>query len=133
MRPIFLIPLILSAHVTTAEAAEPLTGAEFESYATGKTLTYALQGTVWGTEQYLPGRRVIWAFEGEDCKRGSWYEQAGSICFLYEDRDDAQCWQFFNDGTGLRAQFAGDPAGAPLSELAQSTEPMPCPGPDVGV
>ena len=130
---IFLNPLWLLAQMTAAFAAEPLTGAEFESYATGKTLTYAYQGDVWGTEQYLPGRRVIWAYEGEECQRGSWYEAAGSICFLYEDRAEAQCWQFFNDGSGLRAHYMGDPAGAPLSELAQSFEPMPCKGPDLGV
>ena len=128
-----LLPLALIAAASAAVAAEPLTGAEFESYATGKTLTYAFQGDIWGTEQYLPGRKVIWAFEGEDCKRGSWYEEADNICFLYEDRTDAQCWQFFHDGKGLRAHFAGDPAGAPLSELAQSSDAMPCPGPEVGV
>lgn len=133
MRPIFLIPLCLVAQVTAAVAAEPLTGDEFESYATGKTLTYASQGTVWGTEQYLSGRRVIWAFAGEDCQRGSWYEAAGNICFRYEDREGSQCWQFFDDGTGLRAHYSGDPEGAPLSELAQSNQPMPCPGPDLGV
>jgi hypothetical protein len=132
LRALICVPLLL-ATAGAALAAEPLTGAEFESYATGKTLTYAFEGDVWGTEQYLPGRRVIWAFEGEECKRGTWYEEAGNICFLYEDREDAQCWLFFNEGGALRAQFAGDPEGTPLSELAQSTEPMPCPGPDVGV
>lgn len=134
MRPLLPFPcLLLIAAATAAFAAEPLTGTEFDSYATGKTLTYALHGEIWGTEQYLPGRKVIWAFEGEDCKRGTWYEAAGNICFLYEDREDAQCWRFFNEDGALRAQFAGDPDGTPLSELTQSTAAMPCPGPDVGV
>ena len=128
-----LIAAASAAASSAASAAEPLTGEEFESYATGKTLTYAVQGDVWGTEQYLPGRNVIWAFEGEACKRGSWFEQAGNICFLYEDRREAQCWQFFNDGKGLSAHFTGDPDGTPLAELAQSSDAMPCPGPDVGV
>ena len=135
MRAFFLIPPFLIALLAAGAvpAGEPLTGAEFESYATGKTLTYALQGKVWGTEHYLPGRRVIWAYLGEDCKRGSWYQEQSNICFVYEDRPYPQCWQFFNHGQGLNARFIGDPVGMPLSELAPSPEPMPCPGPDLGV
>ena len=114
-------------------AAEPMTAAEFDAFATGKTLTYGLQGDVWGTEQYLSGRRVIWAFAGEDCKRGTWHEEAGNICFVYEDRPEAQCWRFFRDDGSLHAQFAGDPESAPLSVVIQSSDPMPCPGPEVGV
>lgn len=116
-----------------ALAADPLTAEEFEAYATGKTLTYAVGGQIYGTEEYRPGRRVLWAFEGEECSRGYWYPDAGQICFVYEDNPNPQCWTFYHETGGLRARFAGDPEGAELAAIAESREPLVCPGPDVGV
>ena len=110
-----------------------MTAPEFERYSTGKTLSYAYGGSVFGTEQYLPGRRVVWAFSEEECRTGSWYPQGDDICFVYDDNGTPQCWQFFLGEGGLRAQFMDDPEGAELSEVAQTPEPLACPGPDVGV
>lgn len=123
--------LLLSA--TQGLAETPMTAAEFDAYATGKTLTYSVDGAVYGAEQYLPGRRVIWAFKGNVCSDGVWYEEAGLICFRYENNTDPQCWNFYSSTSGLRAEFTGDAAGAPLSEVAQSPYPLNCAGPDVGV
>lgn len=116
-----------------ALAETPMTAAEFESYATGKTLTYAQDGAVWGTEQYKKNRRVVWAFTDEECRTGYWYEKADQICFVYEDPNDPQCWWFYRREMGIAAQFASDPADVTLSEVAQSDGPMTCAGPDVGV
>lgn len=130
------LSLICATLPALAQETEPrpaMTGAEFEAYATGRTLTFAAGGTVFGTEQYLPGRRVIWAFTDDICKEGIWYEDGDMICFAYEDPSAPQCWKFWRDGTGLRAQFEGDPAGTELSEVAQSDQPLRCLGPDVGV
>lgn len=110
-----------------------MTAEEFEAYATGKTLTYAREGLVWGTEQYLPGRKVIWAFTADICREGYWYEDQGAICFVYEDDGLPQCWDFYLEANRLSARFLGDIEGVPLSEVAQTDGPMPCAGPDVGV
>lgn len=126
-----LIALLLST--SQARAETPMTAAEFEAYATGKTLTYSVDGEVYGAEQYLPDRRVIWAFKGNVCADGIWYEEAGLICFAYENDPEPQCWNFFSGATGLRAEFTGDAAGSPLSEVGQSPIPLNCAGPDVGV
>lgn len=130
MRAIFLT-MLLAAPPALAE--ERMSAAEFESYATGKTLTYGLGGVVYGIEQYLPGRRVLWAFENDTCLDGYWYEAGEEICFVYEDNPTPQCWTFHRNDTGLRARFAGDPEGADLSEVDQSPKPLVCAGPDVGV
>ena len=114
-------------------AETPMTAAEFEAYVTGKTLTYSLGGKVFGTEQYRPDRKVVWAFTGDDCAEGIWYEQAGLICFVYAQDGTPQCWSFYLDASGLRAKYSGDSAGAELSVVAQSPKPMACMGPDVGV
>ena len=126
-----MLGLLLCAGQGHAET--PMTAAEFEAYTTGKTLTYSVGGQVYGAEQYLPDRRVIWAFKGNVCADGIWYEQAGLICFAYEDNSDAQCWNFYSGTTGLRAEFTGDAEGTPLSEVDQSKFPLNCAGPDVGV
>ncbi len=116
-----------------AVADAPLTASEFEAYATGKTLSYAQDGVVWGSEQYLPGRRVIWAFTADQCQYGHWFEDRGNICFVYDNDPDTQCWRFFREASGLRAIFMGADGGTSLSEVGQSSEPLSCPGPDVGV
>jgi hypothetical protein len=119
----------------TAWAAEPLTGAEFDAYTQGKTMTYALEGKVWGREQYLAGGKVIWAFEGEPCKHGFWREaQPGLICFSYEDAPfDLECWRFFQGEGRLEAQSTEDAPANPLAAIEETDEPLACPGPDVGV
>ena len=110
-----------------------MTAAEFDAYATGKTLTYARDGAVWGAEQYLPDRKVVWAFTAEECRTGYWYDENAQICFVYEFRDDPQCWYFYQSATGITARFAEDAEGSPLAEVAQSTGPLGCAGPDLGV
>jgi hypothetical protein len=114
-------------------ADAPLTAQQFEDYATGKTLSYAQDGVVWGSEQYLPGRKVIWAFTQDECQYGHWFEDQGNICFLYENDLQPQCWRFFREEKGLHAIFMGADGGTQLSEVGQSTTPLSCPGPDVGV
>ena len=111
-------------------AETPMTGAEFDAYATGKTLTYAYGGMVFGTEEYLPGRKVRWAFTESECQFGRWYEKETQICFVYEQDMDENCWQFFDTPTGLRAMFMD--GGTELSEVEQTDKGLGCPGPDVG-
>jgi hypothetical protein len=115
-----------------AFAETPMTGAEFEAYATGKTLTYAYGGQIFGTEEYLPGRKVRWAFTEDVCQFGKWYEKGTQICFLYEnDLTDENCWEFFKTPSGIRALFMD--GGTELSEVEQTHDGLGCPGPDVGV
>lgn len=106
-----------------------LDGAEFEALTTGRTLTYGVGGMVYGTEQYLPDRRVIWAFAGDDCRKGTWFEADDHICFVYDDAPERlHCWQFFDTGAGLLATSQGDPPGSGLVEVNRAQEPLECPG-----
>ncbi len=125
------ILLTLSAQAATAQSA--LSGAEFDTYTRGKTMFYGFQGTVYGVERYLPNRRVIWSFLDGNCKEGVWYEQAGQICFVYEDRIDPQCWVFTKSDGGLIALFEGNSDATELYEAEDINEEMVCLGPEVGV
>ena len=115
--------------------AEPLTGAEFEALTTGRTLTYGIGGEPYGIERYMAGRRVIWAFLGDECREGHWFEDGARICFVYDDAPgELHCWHFFEAEQGLLARIAGaGESSGELVEVRESPEPMHCPGPRVGV
>lgn len=127
------LAILMVLPAVSASAQSTLSAADFDEYTRGKTLFYGFQGQVYGVEKYLPNRRVIWSFLDGDCKEGVWYEQDGQICFIYEDRLDPQCWVFTRSGSGLIAQFEGDPAQTELYEAEDIDEEMVCYGPDIGV
>lgn len=127
----FVIPLLALA--LPAAAGEPMSAEAFDAYTRGKTLFYGWGGEVYGVERYLPDRRVIWSFLDGECKDGFWYEEAGRICFLYEDRTEPQCWTFSEGAGGLVARFENDPGEIELYEAQDTGEEMICLGPEVGV
>jgi hypothetical protein len=122
----------LGLNVTTANA-EPMPANAFEDYTTGKTLYFSEGAEPYGAERYLPGRKVEWSFLDGRCKTGEWYPQGEAICFVYEDRNEPQCWEFEATANGLRATFMGETQSTELYEAQASDEPMYCMGPDVGV
>lgn len=126
--------LLCAASLASADdAGTPLTPDEFDAYVTGHTMFYNSGNTPYGAEQYLPGRKVVWAFTGDDCLKGEWHPDGAFVCFTYEDKSGEQCWTFYRSADGLSARFKGDPAGTPLVAVRQSPAPMACMGPDVGV
>lgn len=116
-------------------ASTPMNAQAFDAYTLGRTLSFNVDGTPYGVEQYLPNRRVRWTFIGDQCQDGVWYERNGNICFLYENAPtNEQCWEFYETDTGLRAVFQGiDGPTTELYEVQQNDEPMACFGPGVGV
>lgn len=127
----FLIALLLLA---TPSVAEPMTGAEFEAYATGRTLDFAMNGEVYGTEQYLPNRRVRWAFRDGECLNGFWYEKRPrEICFVYEGNIGEQCWHYSATETGMIAEFLGASDSPDVYVAGDNPDGLYCRGPDLGV
>lgn len=138
IQTILALPLLSVALTSLSAAAQtgaPLTADEFEAITTGRTLTYAQGGVVYGIEQYLPGRQVVWAFSGDECRKGTWYQQDDNICFVYSYDPTPQCWLFVRTGTGsdMTARFMGENSGPQLSVVAETKDPLACLGPDVGV
>jgi hypothetical protein len=131
MQKKWLIPLTLLAWPATAQTS--LTAEAFDAYTLGKTLYYGFDGEPYGVERYLEGRRVIWSFLDGNCKDGIWYEEAGQICFIYENRLDPQCWTFSQGPNGLIAQFEDNAEATELYEAQDIGEDMLCYGPEVGV
>ena len=131
MRMLILMLLVLpSAALSTDRVVTPL---EFEAMVLGQTLTYSVNGQVYGAEEYLEGRRVTWSFLNGDCAEGTWYSQGTQVCFAYEELPSPQCWQFYEREGQLSARYENDPLATELYELGRTTEPLACLGPDVGV
>lgn len=123
------------ASIGLAQAQDTyLSGAEFDAYTAGKTLNYMREGITYGAEQYLPDRQVVWAFEGDECIKGFWYEPEPTlICFSYEGGENGpQCWKFSLGNGGLHAVLDMAEPATELYETQQSPKPLFCPGPQVG-
>lgn len=133
MKHALSLALCLAAAPQTGAAQSPLSAEAFEALTLGKTYTFAESGTPYGAEEYLPGRRVRWSFLDGKCKEGHWWEEAGMICFAYEDNPSPQCWTFFSDGGGLSARFENTPGQTELYEVGRSDAPLMCLGPEIGV
>ena len=124
--------LALALIPATAAAGAPLSGAELVALITGRTLTYAEDDGVHGVEECQPGRQKPWAFAEDDCREGHWYPAGEAICFVYDYDPVPQCWMFHRRAGGLFARFLGDGPGTELTVVSETTDPMLCPGPDVG-
>lgn len=109
-----------------------MTAAEFDAYTRNKTFFYESQGRPYGAEEYLENRRVVWTFLDGRCQHGEWYQQGEHICFIYDNKPEAQCWSFTRHPAGLIARFENDPDTLELYEVQKSDEPLTCMGPDVG-
>jgi hypothetical protein len=136
MRPMFLsFAISLCVVALPAYGETRLNGEAFDRYTQGRTLTFSFMGEPYGVEEYRPGRRVVWAFIGQECREGVWFEREGDICFIYDHApDDLQCWAFYETGQGLLGVFQGpDGPSTELYEIENSAKPLQCPGPDVGV
>lgn len=132
MRQVMVTLYLLMASLP-AQAGEPMTAEEFDTYTRGKTFTYGHAGDPYGAEEYLDNRRVRWSFLDGKCREGRWYEDDGLICFVYEDRPEPQCWSFIETPGGLVAQFENDPEQTELYEVSKSSDPLMCLGPEIGV
>ena len=130
--------LALCAALSGPAAAEtPMTGAEFQAHVGTNTFSYAYSNGVRGTADYGPDRTLLWAFEGDDCISGKWFEDGDQLCFAFEDGRLSACWHFFKDNGRLRGQAtylgSGDLAEIEIFEVSHTDQPLTCAGPDVGV
>lgn len=103
----------------------PLDAEAFDRLTLGKRMdTYDPQ-TLYGVEEFLPGRRTIWR-DGDGCMQATWEQVGAQICFTYEDRpDDPDCWIYNIHEGELWGWFQGQPGGFAV-RLVPGTSPMQC-------
>ncbi len=117
---------------TPLAAAKPMTPKEFEAFATGRTLDYAVDGTVLGSEAYFPDRSVRDADTGGPCRAGHWYSDGPAICFVYDGNDRRHCWHYWRQGGQVLAKPVTASPDEPAQIVTPATTPLAC-TPEVGV
>lgn len=122
LRPGTLL-LTLAASAATAQTA--MTPAEFEDWSTGRTLDYFIDGSLWGSEMHLAGRKTLDADVGGTCRSGFWYPQDDAICFVYDLSPGPYCWRFVRQGGQVTAEFAGESLAGRITVML-SDAPIPC-------
>ena len=131
------LALFLAALPAMAAAETPLSGAEFQAHIGQNTFSYLYSNSVRGTADYGPDRTLLWAFQGDECIRGQWYEAGSEICFAFADGTLSACWHFYVENDRLRGVAtrlgSGDPADLQIAEVSHTDQPLTCAGPDVGV
>ena len=127
------LALLLALLPSLAPAETPITPEAFEAHVTGKTLVYRQFDSLFGVEEYLPGRKVRWSTAPDQCQYGTWYPKDEAICFVYEYDPTPSCWTFWLRAGALVARSTDGLPGEELHEVEASDQPLPCPGPDVGV
>jgi len=115
-----------------AGAQTPMSVAEFEAWSTGKTLVYALNGVVIGSEQHLPGRQTLDSDLGGPCVDGVWFAQGDAVCFVYAAYEGTHCWRFWRDGDLVMASPLGAAADDEAYTVTLDASPLDC-SPQVGV
>ncbi len=126
------LSVALAVSFGTAQAAgTPMTAQAFEDYTSGKTVTYANRNGHAGQEAYLDGRRVQWDDDAGLCSDGTWYQMGEMICFDYGEGTVPQCWWFYLEEHGLRAEFIDRSRDSTLFETARTSDSLECHAPGV--
>jgi hypothetical protein len=125
--------LLLCLLASTASARTLMTPDEFDAWSSGKTLAYSVDGEIYGSEAYFPGRRVRDADTGGPCLDGSWYADGDAVCFIYPARDGIHCWTYWREGDAVFAKPLTAAPEDPSQRVTVADQPLACPGPEVGV
>lgn len=119
--------LICLCLATPAVAEDRMTGAEFDAYVTGNTITFRTElNPAYGVERYLPGQRVMWSTFDGICRYGVWFESKGDICFRYDGDPEHKCWTMYNDPNGLRGVYTTRPFSTIIFEVLGREDPLIC-------
>ncbi len=119
--------LLVLTLANPATAQDSMTGAEFDAYVTGRTITFRTDlNPSYGIERYLPGRRVMWSTFDGICQYGVWFESKGDICFRYEHDPEHKCWTIYDEPGGLRGVFTTRPNTTVIYEIPDREDLLIC-------
>jgi hypothetical protein len=125
MRALFALPLILLAFPALAER-QWLSVEEFEAKVSGRaTQIFTQTGEPYGTEYFLPKRRVIWKTGDGRCIAGSWAPSNGMICYRYEGATGG-CNKYYSESDKLvSVDFVGGAQTSMAFDLVVVNEAPP--------
>jgi hypothetical protein len=105
---------------------------EWAAMASGRTLTYRIDGELWAMEHYVPGTdRVVLQFQDGTCINGTWDFAAPLYCFHWEV-EGTSCFRHVRSGDEILIleTVDGVDTGAVQVMTGVSDTPLAC-GPAV--
>jgi hypothetical protein len=118
-----------------AAAQQNMAPEDFEALSEGRTLHFSLFGEFFGAEQFFANRRSLWMSGDGQCEEGVWHAEGEAICFSYPSQPEPFCWHFRKEGGRYAAHRLeqGIETGFAIELDRIDDQPLPCPGPDVGM
>lgn len=116
------------AAADTAPAAGDIPVEEWQAMASGRTVTYRIDGSLWALERYFPGtNRVQLQLYDGTCLDGTWEYVAPHYCFHWMGQGTA-CFRHARVGKDIVVIQAQDGTDTPLVQdvTAVTDTPLDC-------
>jgi hypothetical protein len=98
---------------------------EWEAMASGRTLTYQIDGEFWALEHYYPGtNRVQLQLYDGSCLNGTWDYQEPRYCFHWEGQGTS-CFRHARLGEEILIIESRDGGDTPLTQTMTSVTDTP--------
>lgn len=131
-----VLSLLPAASLTPAERiarAVDIPVEEWTAMASGRTLTYRIDGALWALEHYTPGtNRVQIELSDGTCMTGTWDYSAPRYCFHWEGQGTS-CFRHARLGDEILVIEAGEVGDTPVTQsmTAITDVPLSCGAPGV--
>ena len=130
-----LLTLLLLAQAMPAAALDPLVDRigeavdippeDWAAMATGRTLTYQIEGAPFAREHYYPGTdRVTLQLADGHCLEGRWRYAAPLYCFYWEGQDGS-CFRHVRLGEEIIIIENHDGVDTPMTQAMTAVTDMP--------
>jgi hypothetical protein len=129
---VLLLPAASQPTAETVARATNIPVEEWIAMATGRTLTYRINGEFWALEHYYPGtNRVTLQLYDGTCMQGTWDYHAPLYCFHWEGQGTS-CFRHARLGDEILIIETQDGADTPMTQsmTAVTDVPLSC-GPAV--
>jgi hypothetical protein len=99
--------------------------AEWTAMASGRTLTYRINGALWALEHYYPGtdRVTLQLYDGS-CMQGTWDYSDPLYCFHW-DGEGTSCFRHVREGARIVIIEARDGADTPMTQEMTGVSDIP--------
>ena len=129
---LLLVPAAALAATDRAAAAGDIPVEEWRAMASGRTVTYRIDGELWALEHYFPGtdRVQLQLYDGT-CLDGTWDYRAPHYCFHWSGQGTS-CFRHARVGDAIVIIQTEDGVDTPLTQevTAVTDTPLAC-GPAV--
>jgi hypothetical protein len=133
-RPTIAAILMSALPVAALATADPPVGSagdipveEWQAMASGRTVTYRIDGALWALERYYSGNRVQLQLYDGSCLDGTWDYQAPHYCFHWEGQGTS-CFRHARVGDAIVVIQTQDGIDTPLTQdvTAVTDTPLDC-------